>query len=320
MESKPVTLQIRSESIYLHSIATLTFVSETQFSVILPYTLEIIQLTKGEQNSAGATEGGGWKLFSRREEGTKHTIEVSVLGFIEERRVSSDLGDELGNHYGMRFYPFVSSLIREDIICTSLVENVTIVLPNAFRLIFSRTDIIQNNVKSSLKHSFGEAYSIYVFSWKETPKEIGGQYHLAPYITVRLSGASLLRIVRFPVYYWLGALVGIALLSFTDESTVIIGSVAAAWLFMLQRWDSSSLPQRGSLLTLFYLLFGIILGLWGAMWVVCGEWTLLLMAPIGLLVYYVFKATNQFGFTGELPYRFAVWYANWVIRSDKRLG
>ena len=316
MENNRIILKICSESIYLHSIATLSFSSGGSFVVELPSTLDLIQVFKGKEIIPDNQHGKGKVIQAQKIEKDNYSLEVSVIGLFNERTVKWN-GEELGNHYGMRFYPFISSIIRGKIYCSCPVENISIILPNSFRFIFADSDISQNNVSSVLRHSYGDDYSTYVFSWDdEIPSS--EDYQLFADVPVRLGARSLLRIVRFPIYYWIGALLGIALLSFTDNISVVIGSVAASWVFMLKRWDSSSLPQSDTILTFFYLIFGALLGIWGVLWKLIG-WNALYMAiPILILVFLVFKAVKHFDETGELPQSFAKAYAEGVIRKDRR--
>ena len=318
MGNNRIILKIFSESIYLHSIATLSFSSGGLFTIKLPSDLDLIQMTKGKEITPEQThwKGEGKVIQAQKIERENYAIEISVIGLFNERTVDYNR-HELGNHYGMRFYPFISSIIRGTFLFSRQVENISIVLPNSFRFIFANSDITQNDVSSVLRHSYGEEYSTYIFSWEE---EIAysEEYKLFADIPVRLGGRSLLRIVRFPIYYWIGALIAIALLSFTDNISVVIGSVAASWVFMLNRWDSSSLPQSDTILTVFYLIFGALLGIWGVLWEVI-EWKAIFMViPILVLVFLVFKAVKHFDETGELPQTFARVYAEGVIRKDRR--
>ncbi len=315
-ENNRIILKVFSESIYLHSIATLTFCSGGSFVVELPSALDVIQIFKGMEIIPDNPHGKGRVIQAQKIEKGNYFLEISVIGLFNEKTVTWH-GEELGNHYGMRFYPFISSIIRGAFYCSCQVENISIVLPNSFRFIFANSIVFQNDVSSVLRHSYGDDYSTYVFTWdEEIPSS--GDYQLFADVPVRLGGRSLLRIVRFPIYYWIGALIAIALLSFTDNISVVIGSVAASWVFMLKRWDSSSLPQSETILTFFYLIFGALLGIWGFLWKLVGWKALFMAIPILVLVFFVLRAVKHFDETGELPQSFAKFYADGVIRRDRR--
>lgn len=311
MENNHVYLKIYAESIYLHSISILTFYSAKEFEITLSPEMEIIQLIKGKQKTLKT-------IISQKGDGKNNIIEVSIIGFFEERKIFlNNYNNELGAHYGMRFYPFISSIIRGTISCSRKFDHVSIILPDVFRFIFFQSEIKQNDRKSILRQSYGKDFSNYIFTWKDEFDGIS-KYVLKTNVPVRLGGRSLLRIIKFPIYYWLVALLGVAILSSTDKASVVIGAVVAAWLFMLQRWDSSSLPQQETILTGLYLIFGAILGLWGMMWILIGKITSLLIVPILIVVYIILEAIRLFNETGELPGFFAEWYAKKVIKKDKK--
>ena len=316
MGNNSIIVRVQSESIYLHSIATLSFFSRDAFTIDMPLKLDIIHLAKGKRIDPRNRRSEVNVLQAEKENNNNYVIEFSVIGLFNER-VAEWNNKELGNHYGMRFYPFVSSIIRGTFFCSNRIESISIVLPNVFRFIFAKSSISQNNCPSVLRHSYGEEYSTYIFTWDKEMKTTG-DYQLFADIPVRLGGRSLLRIVRFPIYYWIGALIAVALLTFTDNIYVVIGAVAAAWVFMLERWDSSSLPQSDTILTRFYLLFGALLGLWGVVWSLYGLWGLIMAIPLLVLVIIVLCAENHFNETGELPQGFARAYARMVIKKDRK--
>lgn len=311
MENNNVTITISAESIYMHSVSVISFYSVNRFEISLLPELEIIQVIKGKRKSENT-------ILSQKGEGQDYIIEVSVIGMFNERKVIPDYDEDvLGNHYGMRFYPFISSCIKGTIRCSRKIDNVSIIIPDNFNFIFFQSEIKQNNAKSVMRQSFGKESSKYFFTWKDgIDKE--SKYELEINIPVRLGGRSILRIVQFPICYWIAALTGIAFLSFTEKASIVIGAVVTAWLFMLQRWDSSLVPQKDTILTKFYLLFGALLGVWGFSWVLFGIKAAFLTIPIIIIVYTIFNAISSFVETGELPRSFAKLYALLVIKNDAR--
>lgn len=349
-----VNLEIKATSIYLHTISILTFKSDSAFRVKLSY--ESISIEKGVEISR---KSGRFVVIESQQDNHKQCVMVSVIGLIDERIVIKDdkYKSILGNHYGMRFYPFISSVLNGLIYCTIKIENVSIVLPDNYRFIFANTFLWQNGNLSELRQSYGDKESIYLFTWdKISPLQTQGQsfcYKLDFNLPVRLNGKSLLRLVIFPVLYWIIALIGITILSISnDNKFLVIGSIATAWLFMLQRWDKSSLPQQNTLLTWLYLLYGAIIAIWGILssirsndlflfiqdvrngvyaWL--GEGTavsidinnfinvvplMVLFIIISMIVFLTFKLTKYFESKGELPKWLAFPYVKWIINGDKK--
>ncbi len=349
-----VNLEIRATSIYLHSISTLTFTSNSSFHVKLSY--ESINIEKGIEINR---KPGDFIVLESQPDNHKHCVVVSAIGLIDEKEVINDkkYSGILGNHYGMRFYPFVSSVINGLIYCTSKIENVSIVLPDIYRFIFAKAEIRQNGKQSVLRQSYGDKESVFILTWDNiSPLQKPSQsfcYKLEPNLPVRLSGRSLLRLVKFPVFYWIIALIGITILSISNDNIfVVIGAIATAWLFMLQRWDKSSLPQQNTILTWLYTLYGALIAIWGILsylkindfidfsrdfchsacaWIGEGKTfsidisqfinispLLFLLIIISIVIFQTFKFTRYCEIKGELPKWFAFPYVKWIINGDSR--
>ncbi|ERJ69750.1 hypothetical protein CBG53_00960 [Porphyromonas gingivalis] len=312
MENSHVYLKISAESIYLHSISILSFYSIEKFEINLSTEMEIIQLIKGKQGKSN-------KILSQKGDCQNYVVEISVIGLFDERKViSGSYDDKLGNRYGMRFYPFISSFIKGTIYCSRKIENISIILPDIFRLIFFKSKIKQNNKESILRHSYGNDSSTFIFTWKNEVNETD-KYTLVFDIPVRYGGTSLLRMTQFPVFYWIIALLGISILSLTERTSIVVGAIATTWLFLLQRWNSSFVPQKNTILTKSYLIYGAVLGVWGIMWETCGLWAMFLLLPVFVIVYFTLKAISLFENTGELPKSFAESYAKKIIENDEKL-
>lgn len=312
MENEHVILKIYAESIYLHSISTLSFYSVKEFEIRLSTDIEIIHLITGKQKMANT-------ILSQKVGCHNYLVEVSTIGFFDERKVISDnYNDKLGNHYGMRFYPFISSFIKGTICCSRKIDNISIILPDMFRLIFFKSEIKQNNKESELRQSYGKDFSNFIFTWKNEVSETS-EYTLVFDVPVRYGGRSLLRMTKFPMYYWIIALLGIFALSFTERTSIVVGALATTWLFMLQRWNNSFVPQEDTILTKFYLIYGAVLGIWSLVCEICGLWAMFLLIPIFVMVYFTFDAIRLFNITGKLPKSFAESYAKKIIEKDEKI-
>lgn len=309
MENKGITIVIKSDSIYMHSTATITMKSDNEFSASI--NLEIIDLYKGRYDKAHNL------LTSEKGDSGRFYIEFLSIGFFQERNAFSEKSCEKTAHYGMRFYPFISSLIKGKFVTSQVVNSIIFELPDKFRFIFFKSNVFQSDSLAILRHSYGDLNSKFIFKW-ESPIEISNKYETIVNVPVRFGGTSFLRLVKFPIYYWLIALLGVALLSITEKPNVVIGAIATTWLFMLQRWNNSNLPQQFTLLTKFYLIFGVTLGIWGVCWEVFSYWALLLVLPIGVLSILTLKAINHFNLRGYLPDYIAKWNGKKVIKLDEK--
>lgn len=355
MENSTVTLEINSESIYMHSISVLSFFSMDKFKVRLSYEKSRIH--------RGIRDGECW-IKSVKNDNHIYCVEISVIGLFNEQLVNDCISEDvLGNHYGMRFYPFLSSYIKGEIECNRRILNVSLKLPDTYRLLFFKSSIKQNGTPSTLRHSYGKEMSSYLFTWDHfdnSNQDIDansvsipvGTFKLHPEVFVRLGGRSLFRLVKFPVYYWIIAFFSIFLLAFTENKYVVFGAFATTWLFMLERWDKSSLPQQNTLLTLQYLIYGFLIGIWGIAWALfcnnvknlCDRLSdFLLFAfnnnklsyqgvidamDIGIVIIFFlltliivtiilsFRAINYFEINGKLPKYISYVFARSIIKGD----
>jgi len=308
MVNNGINITVKSDSIYMHSLATISLKSSSEFT--LSTNLEIVDVNKGiiEKKNVLTSEKGDFDRFY---------IEFIALGFFQERIADETKKDIKGNHYGMRFYPFISSIIKGKLSTNQVINSIVFELPDKFRLIFFQANVNQNDCLATLRHSFGDVNSKFVFTW-ENPIKGSNNYDTFLKIPVRFGGTNFLRLVKFPIYYWLIALSGIALLSLTEKPNVVIGAIATTWLFMLQRWNNSNLPQQFNLLTKFYLLYGVLLGIWGVCWECFSYWSLLLLIPIGLVTTMTMKAINRFNRKGTLPNYLAKWNVRKVVELEEK--
>lgn len=295
MDTETIAVEIITASIYDHSVATVRFTAATEFRANI--TGEIVSVRRGIR--AG-------ELFVSQVKDGVYGIELELIGIFRETRIRSTepvadaQGETAHRQYGMRFYPLVSSQIVCDIASEGLsIGHVTVELPDAYRLIWHLAHVTgPDGTRARLRHGYAPERSRYVFSWNAAHE---GGCKLA--IAVRLGGPALLRLAQFPVFYaWLSLFI-VAVASFADSITVLLGATGAAWLFMLQQWNSSSLPQRSTLLTRLYLGEGIVVAVWGAVWRIFGWGGALLILPIGVFSVIVLRALAYFDYNGRLPPR-----------------
>jgi hypothetical protein len=296
MRAETIAVEIIAASIYEHSVVTVRFTAETEFRASV--SGEVISVRRGIR--AG-------HLFQSQVKDGVHGIELEVIGIFRETRipttepVADAQGETAHKQYGMRFYPLVSSRVIADIKAEVLpVGHVTIELPDAYRLIWRLANVTapDGTRAARLRHGYGPEKSRYVFSWNDV---LDGGYKLA--VGVRLGGPALLRIAQFPIFYaWLSLFI-VAVASFAESITVLLAATGAAWLFMLQQWNSSALPQRSTLLTRLYAWEGIVVAVWGAVWRLSSWAGVALIIPTGVVSIILLRALAHFDHNGRLPPR-----------------
>ena len=316
-----ININISAKSIYMHSLSIIEFVSANKFKIKI--SNEIILLKLGNPISNGYIE-------SIKKE-NHHIINLELIGLFSERKIIIDkenpLNKQLGNHYGMRFYPFVSSSIISNIILKNrTVGQVIIELPDQFRWIFFMSNIYQNGKLAQRRHSYDAGISKYIFNWTNQDYQTLKENKLSLEVPIRLGSATLEKLIKFPIYYWIISLFGIFVTAFTEDYRFVIAAVAATWLFMVERWSKSNLPQQNTLLTFFYLIAGFITAIWGVCMSLvntnlCFTFTLSITLTLLIIVCYVltlFKLLNFFKLNGKLPYKLAYLYSNWIIKGDNK--
>ena len=316
-----VNIDIKAKSIYMHSLSIIEFISEKKFSVKI--SNEIISLKLGKSISNGYIEA--------IKKANYYVINLETIGLFSERKIINDINNplqsQLGNHYGMRFYPFISSSVKSTIkIKGGIVRKVEIALPDQFRSIFFKSKVFQNEKKAQIRHSYDSDISKYVFSWTVNTIRSSNENKLTFDIPFRLGGANLERLIKFPVYYWIISLFGIFVTAFTQNFRFVIAAVAATWLFMVERWTKSNLPQQNTILTYFYLMAGLITAVWGGcmsfnhanyclpFYISTGFTLLIILGFVTIL----FRLINYFKLEGALPYKLAFYYAKRIIKEDNK--
>ena len=244
----------------------------------------------------------------------RSVIDIIVIRWAFERKLDESISEfRTSNQYGMRYFPFVSSQLRGGItVIDAKISVVFIELPDKYRIIRAGINVHFGEFKGTkVSHDRGEINSRYIFQ----PKEHG---NIADIVTidlpVRLGGNALLRITEFPVYYGIISFLAVALAGLTGDGRIFVASIVAIYSFMLRHWLNSNPPQRSILLTRLYLFTGILLVIWGIVFLSLKYWAITFAPLLILAVYFYYKAVRYFSFTGKLP----GWLENyWKSQIDK---
>lgn len=315
MESIKNLLSIRlsANSIYVHSIIVFRAIAQEEFS---------IEFSGG--NILSVLSGRTENLFQicSVKNGDQHIIEVEILNWISEKVVNHS--DPTGknnpeNRYGMRYYPFVSSLIEGGFkINGGDLTVIMLDIPDEFRIIWYGAEIKNpNGVRSEIDHSYNKDISTYIFQWNDNTVGDDDDYYEIK-IPIRIGASSIFHLVNFSLFYLLLALIGVSFASLADKPSYLVAAITASWVFMLRRWGSSNLPQRNTILTHGYIIAGIILLIWGIVWKCLQLRALVFTVPAIILFVLLQKAIKKYGVEGELPDYIASYWSNKIKKADKK--
>ena len=297
-----ITARLSADSIYSGSLVQAEFTAPGNFAVSVDgHVTTVCHGSIKDTHIDAVHRDGRW------------VVSVDLLNWINERPLSD--GDP-PTSYGMRFFPFISAKMVGRIRTTHLpLEALIIELPDAFRLIWYGVvarDPAGNAAK--LHHSHGAVTSKFILLWPPGDAEAGGEYLFE--IPVRLGGTTFLKLSHFQIYYWILALIVVALASFAPV-TVLLAAIAGAWTFMLQALIQANVPQRATLLAYVYEWSGVSLLAWGLAWVAFGPGALLLALPVLAVAWLAHRTISFFQYTGTLPVRIAHFWQKRVRRADE---
>lgn len=303
-----INILITSDSIYAHSIAKIFLTSYTEFTI--SFNCEVLSIDVGksitDSNSIVAEKND-----------SKYSIEANLINVFKERKINKTKSEGEENSYGMRFYPFVSSFFELEIQSSPIVvSSIILDLPDEFRIIWNGSVIFNSRNEKSLKrHAYSSERSKYLFTWAKS--EIRHNDTVTLKIPIRFGGTKLLNIVNFPIYYFIIALIIVALSTFSEKSSVFLATIAGSWLFMLRKWSLSDLPQQNTFLTHLYLITGILLSFWGLFWKVFEYWAFSITPFFLLLVFYLFRVIHYFERNGVLQDNLAKYWSYLISKRVK---
>ncbi len=306
-DNNRLLVSLSADSIYRHSIVRLSIFGEMPFKAQLPGKLLMLIHGVYSDNSSQ------W-IKSSSIEG-KHNIQADLLNVITEKKVQNitSFGPEAS--YGMRYYPFVSSLIASKIVVdTGVISSIVIDLPDVYRLIWYKSKVAQANGQfANLDHAYNPEHSKYLFSWNE--QYLSNAVNLD--ISIRHGSSHMLELVSFPIFYFVLALIGVAIASLPNKSGLVGAAIVAAWTFMLRKWGSSALPQRDTILTFSYIIAGAIISFWGLTWILVKYWALLGIVIVIPFVWISIYAGKTYSLEGCLPDSLAKFWSKHIASRDR---
>jgi hypothetical protein len=306
-----LSVRLSTNSIYAHSIIVFKAISQEEFSVEFS-SGKILSVLLGRVEET-------FRIFSVKN-GDQHVIEIEILNWINEKVVNRNKPagkSNPENRYGMRYYPFVSSMIEGGFkVNGGNLIAIILDIPDKFRIIWYGAEIKDpNGVRSEIDHSYGKDISTYIFQWNG---DTIGKGYFEIKLPVRIGASSILNLVNFPLFYLILALIGVSLASLADKPSYLVAAIATSWVFMLRRWRSSNLPQRNTILTHGYIIAGTIVLLWGIAWKWLQLHALFFTVPIIVLFFLLQKALRKYGLEGELPDYIASYWSNKIKIADKK--
>ena len=247
----------------------------------------------------GVGDGSAWR--SELHDGA-HVVRVEVLGWIRERPVAES-GEGTSEQYGMRYYPFVSSVVSGTVdLEVGAIDTVDLHLPDEIRVMWFQSSVQFDDRRVEPVHAYGATDSRWIYRDDKSAKT---RVNLD--LGARLGGAQLARIVDFPLYYWVLSLAGLVIAArAADNATVLVTAVGALWTVMLRQWSSSRLPQQNTLLTAAYAAAATGAAVWAVLWEVSLVAGLVAVVPFLAATIAALRARRQFARRGTLP--------AWIVR------
>jgi hypothetical protein len=219
--------------------------------------------------------------------------------------------------YGVRFYPFVSSVIR---VAFKLRKNHIRAVhfrngPDV-RLLWSQAFFVGENGRE-LPRQVSHSHSGWQESlgWLDVDARPTGLVFQVP---VRASGRALSKTILRPMFTWVASLVGITLAAQLATTEVVIASVIGTWSFLLREWSDSARSHQVNLLTAILIFHALSAAVWGVAASLGGLIQLLAGVLFAGFTLDLFIAAVRFEYRGRLPRRLAIPWSI-IARSLERL-
>jgi hypothetical protein len=254
------------------------------------------------------------------EDGSIYSIEFEILDWVKEKPISEtnliSNKNNPQNYYGMRYYPFISSNIQSNFtIYNGTLNSIVLNTPNDFRLIWYGAKITDlNNNPASINHSYSNDASNYIFLWENAQCSNESSYEMK--LPIRMSGEKILKLVHFPILYWILALFIVSIAAFQDKPSILAAAIAGSWTFMLRQWTNSNTPQRNSILTFGYTIAGLFLLFWGLVFKFFELKGLFLIIPVLLIYKLINFSIKEYGLKGILPKMITNYWSKKIMEID----
>jgi len=306
IESNQVRMTVAVDEIHSHSLVRIEASGGEAFALSFP-SATVFSIRDGERSGAASVRSGVGKS----------TVDAAVVGTMAQLPVDKLADLRFGRapglsrpEYGVRFFPFVSSIFELQVECTGgRIVDVDFVISSEFRAVWSLArfeDLTGRNLTRSVAHD--------VDGWREAlAYEDGGTASINLSIPVRAAGRALVKTVVFPMLTWLASLVAILLASYFGTIQVVLGVVAASWAVIVRDLSSTKRAHQVTILTgicVFELISALTVGLLADLarpWI-----TFAYLAVVLVVVIDGLAAVSAFEYVGRLPRR---WCVPWGLVS-----
>ena len=296
-------IHLEADSIFAGTLLRVTVRAQQPFAVrVHPEPIELV---------SGCQDRSTGKCVPMQRDGV-HLLEYVTTGAFVETQLAPCTEEGPAFRYGMRFFPFFSST------CTAtfefdapIVRAVLLDIPEEYRTIWYRSLVEGNGESAQQQHSLGNLRSTFIFEFERL------QASCRCAILLRLGGQRLTELVRYPLSYWLVALVGLAVL-YDASFRIVLGAVSVLWAFMLRQWRQAKAPQRSTLLTRAYVGAGILSLLWATFWKSVGLWASVALPVVFGAAWWGLRVTRFFEENGQLPRRLARHWQRVIQAADRK--
>lgn len=307
-----VSIDVAVTEVFSHSVVDLRASGSANFEVSIASPARWFLLKAGERTSQGTVVSTADVPFEAAGE---------VLGCFAHSPVGRGelrFGQAPGvdrNEYTVRFFPFISSVLRLELVSSLPIVAFSVKVPRTIRPVWS-----QATFESPAVGPLEREVAHYPEGWREAmawraPEERPTMILLE--LPLRSSGRELARRVLLPELIWLVSLVGILFsASFTDWK-IVAASLVAAWALLLRELVDSDRGHQVTFLSAVFLLWAAFQAIWTGLAIFGEPWPLAVLAGIAILgCVDLTRSVVRFEYVGRLPLRYAIPWATLSRRLE----
>lgn len=259
-----ITIELSFDNIYNSAICNFKCHSNTIFNLEFKEKYIITNLNLGKLINNNKIQA-----IQAQENENSFVIDLNLIGLIREKKLKCGENISSVEHYGMQFFPYLSSEINLNIESSITEINcISIKLPDTFRIIWFKWKMHLNNLynykKTRIEHSQSTINSTYIlipdnfYLYKNKKKNL----NIKLLVPVRYGGKELTKYIIFPIMYFVTSFIVIYILIEQNKIDEAKAALLAFFGLMIERFTNANPPQNNTILSNIYITLSLILTYW----------------------------------------------------------